>query len=110
MKKTRIKDLPFYDTIAIVLKKGSKEMTIKTKYGTFTIGVYERWYDVKKGDRLRLVKCVKLKDYRDVNQNIPKLSSSSYSLFEWNSKGKYRMSKEYITWYKAHHYADTIEM
>ena len=102
MKTTRIKDLPFYDTIAVILKKNNKEMTIETKYGIFIIGIYNRWNDVVEGDRIRLIKCVKFQELEASDLNLENIASSAYSLFEWKQNAKYKMSKKYITYSEAY--------
>ena len=97
MKKTRIKDLPFNDTIATVTKKGQKRIQFKTIHGEFSISNNNRFWELKKGDKLRIVKCLRKDDWINENKIIVNVKSSAFSIFEWRIDGTYKQAKEYIT-------------
>ena len=108
MKKIRIKDLPYFETIVSVSKIVNKEISLSSRYGIHIITTPKPLKGLKEGDKLRLVKLINAKALKKVNGNIFAVRPSGYSLQEWKQGGDYNIRKDgeivskYITYEKAY--------
>ena len=108
MKARRIIDVPFYDAIVTISEKVGRYITLSSRHGNINIITPQGLLHTKQGDKLRIVKLLRIKSLERAKGNPFALKPNEYSLCEWRQNGNYNFYKEkllrseYITFEKAY--------
>ena len=93
-KVIRIMDIPWNEKIVTISYVVKSIITLDTLIGRHPIKKPTNLRQLKVGNRLRLVKCIRESEIEKANGDIRNLKPQAYTIFEWNASETYEFWKD----------------